>query len=91
MPPAFGVDLCQGSGQLFTAVTAAGAEDVACKAFRMDAAQEVLAVADFAFDQSDVMFARQVVDVAVDLEIAPYFVGILATASRMTCLSWRRQ
>lgn len=70
--PAFGVDLCQGSGQLFTAVAAAGAEDVACKAFGMDAAQEVLAVADFAFDQSDVMFARQVVDVAVDLEIAVF-------------------
>ena len=36
----------------------------------MDTAQEVLAIADFAFDQGDVVFAGQVVDVAVDLEFA---------------------
>ena len=36
----------------------------------MDAAQEVLAVADVTLDEGDVVFAREVVDVAVDFELA---------------------
>ena len=57
--PAFGVDLGHGSGQLFAAVAAARAEYVAGQAFGVDAAEQVFAVADVAFDEGDVVFARQ--------------------------------
>ena len=58
--PAFGVDLCQGSGQLFTAVTAAGAEDVACKAFRMDPNQHIFFSGNITFNQCNVALVIQV-------------------------------
>ena len=70
--PAFGVDLGHGSGQLFAAVAAARAEYVAGQAFGVDAAEQVFAVADVAFDEGDVVFARLVVDVAVNLEFAEF-------------------
>ena len=57
--PAFFFDLCHGGGQLLAAIAAQGAERIACQAFRVDAAQNILSIANVALYQCNVMFSVQ--------------------------------
>ena len=70
--PAFVVDALHSGCQLLAAVAAARAEDVTSEAFAVNAAEEVLAVADIALDEGDVVFAGQVIRKAEYFEIAEF-------------------
>lgn len=47
--PAFFFDLRHGSGQLLAAVTTQRAKCISCQAFRVDAAQNILSIANVTF------------------------------------------
>ena len=57
--PAFFFDLCHGSGQLLAAVTTQRAKCISCQAFRVDAAQNILSIANVTFYQCNVMLSVQ--------------------------------
>ena len=87
--PALGLDALQGGLQLGAAVAAQGVEDVAGQALGVDADQDVLAVADLAVDEGDVLDAVDGGAVAVRRERRRSAVGSWVSASRRTVGSAR--
>ena len=58
--------------KLRAAVAPRASEHIAGKAFGMNAAKNILAVADFALDKRNMVLARKVVHIAVNVERAEF-------------------
>ena len=57
--PAFFFDLCHGGGQLLAAIATQRTKCISCQAFRVDAAQNILSIANVTFYQCNVMLSVQ--------------------------------